>query len=137
MKLDRHHLLEIILWPNADGTFTKILNSATYLQELGIYDDFKLTISLSHSEHAKLHANNRSVDWHSKLIERTKHKSEETKRKLREANIGKLRSQLTKSRIAANSAWKGKHLSEECKAKMSTSHLGKHWKLVDGKRIYY
>lgn len=144
MKLDRHHLLEIILWPNHDGTFIKILNSSAYLKELDIYDDFKLTISLSHSAHAKLHANNRSADWHNKLIEHTKHKSEATRRKLHDTNVGKLRSQLTKARISANSAWKGKHLSKECKAKMSAAHVGKtspnkgrHWKLVNGKRTYY
>lgn len=53
--IDRHHLLEIILWPNDDGTFTEIRNSAERLQELGIYDDYKLTIPLTHSEHTRLH----------------------------------------------------------------------------------
>lgn len=32
--IDRHHLLEIILWPNEDGTFTEIENSAARLKEL-------------------------------------------------------------------------------------------------------
>ena len=58
-----------------------------------------------------------------------KHLSEETKRKLSEAKKGK-------------STWiKGKHLSEETKRKLSVSHKGKfkgrHWKLVDGKRVWY
>lgn len=144
MQLDRHHLLEIILWPNYDGTFTKILNTATRLRELGVYDDFKLTIAISHSAHARLHANNRSTVWDNKLLLHNRHKSADTIRKLRESNTGKLRSPLTRARISANSAWKGKHLSKECKAKMSAARLGKvspnkgrHWKLVNGKRTYY
>ena len=32
---------------------------------------------------------------------------------------------------------KGKHLSEEHRAKLSASRQGLHWKLVDGKRIYF
>ena len=47
MILHRHHLLEIILWPNNDGTFTKIINSKKRLEELGIYDDYKLCIKNS------------------------------------------------------------------------------------------
>ena len=34
-------------------------------------------------------------------------------------------------------ACKGKHHSEESKAKLSAAKRGRHWKLVDGKRIYY
>lgn len=30
----RHHLLEIILWPNEDGSFTKIINSRNRLKNL-------------------------------------------------------------------------------------------------------
>ena len=54
-----------------------------------------------------------------------KHHSAETKRKLSEALKGKL----------------GKPHSEETKRKLSDSHKGilkgRHWKLVDGKRIWY
>lgn len=51
--------------------------------------------------------------------------SEETKRHLSEVLKGKL-------------AWnKGKHLSEETCRKLAEIHKGKHWKLVDGKRVYY
>ena len=53
--LVRHHLLEIILWPNKDGSFTEIRNTVEDLQSLGIYDDYKLVINISVSEHAKLH----------------------------------------------------------------------------------
>lgn len=51
--------------------------------------------------------------------------SEETKRKLSDALKGK-------------PTWnKGKHLSDEHKQKMSDALKGKHWKLVDGKRVWY
>ena len=32
---------------------------------------------------------------------------------------------------------KGNHMSGEHKLKMSETHKGKHWKLVDGKRVWY
>lgn len=54
-RLDRHHLLEIILWPNPDGTFREIRNSKNRLKELGIYDDYKLCIEIPSDEHARLH----------------------------------------------------------------------------------
>ena len=64
---------------------------------------------------------------------RGKHLSEETKRKLSEAKKGK-----NKGRPSPR---KGTHLSEETKRKMSESWKGKrkgtHWKLVDGKHVYY
>lgn len=34
-------------------------------------------------------------------------------------------------------AKKGKKLSEEHKAKLSAAQKGKHWKLIDGKRVWY
>lgn len=50
----RHHLLEIILWPNNEGSFKTILNSASKLKDMGIYDAH-LTIEMTRSEHGKLH----------------------------------------------------------------------------------
>ena len=51
--------------------------------------------------------------------------SEETKRKISETNKGN------------PGPWEGKQLSEETKRKISEAHKGKHWKLIDGKRVYY
>ena len=34
-------------------------------------------------------------------------------------------------------AQKGRHPSEETLKKLSESHKGKHWKLVDGKRVWF
>ena len=78
-----------------------------------------------------------------------KHRSEETKKKISEA----LRGQTTwnkgipmseEARKKLSEARKGKHPSEESNRKRSETlkgrlspTKGKHWKLVDGKRIYY
>lgn len=76
--------------------------------------------------------------------------SEEHKRKIAEAmkgnthNKGKKHSEEAKRKISESSKGKkrGPH-SEEQKRKMSESHKGnrstkgKHWKLVDGKHVYY
>lgn len=53
--IDRHHLLECILWPNGDGTFRKIINPYKRLQKLGIYDERKLTIPIEHGAHSSMH----------------------------------------------------------------------------------
>ena len=55
--IDRHHLLECILWPNGDGTFRKIVNTEKRLDELGIYKDYKLTILIEHGIHSSMHWN--------------------------------------------------------------------------------
>ena len=56
-----------------------------------------------------------------------KHLSEERKRYLSEINTGSSNPNYGKHR---------KH-TDEAKQKISEAHKGKHWKLVDGKRIYY
>ena len=68
--------------------------------------------------------------------------SEETKRKISEAQKGKPKSEETRKKMSE--AQKGRKISEEHKRKMSEAHKGKpsptkgkHWKLVDGKRVWY
>jgi hypothetical protein len=53
-----HHLLEIILWPNEDGSFRTILNSRKRLRDLGIYKKKIMTIRIKDVDHKILHANN-------------------------------------------------------------------------------
>lgn len=121
-KIHRHHLLEIILWPNQDGSFTEIRNTRSRLKELGIYNDYKMTIEVSNTEHASLHhkgitltdehvsniRKNHSHFWKDKpgTFKGKKH-SEESKQKM---------SKSLKGRDAWN---KGKELSESQKQKMS------------------
>lgn len=63
----RHHLLEIILWPNDDGTFKKIINTADDLKRLGVYDDYKMTIEITNSEHTTMHNHNRDAKVNNKI----------------------------------------------------------------------
>ena len=69
-------------------------------------------IFLTKSEHIRLH-----------LL--CKHHSEETRKKMSEAQKGKQLSEDTRKKIAE--ARKGKRLSEEHKRKLSEAHKGNHW----------
>ena len=62
---------------------------------------------------------------HRRLHHLGKHTSEETKKKMREANKGKHHSEETRLKIS--SALKGKSLSAETCKKMSEARKGKHW----------
>lgn len=71
-----------------------------------------------------------------------KHPSEDTKKKMSESHkgennnmYGKHHSKETKQKISK--ANKGNIMTDEQKKKLSDAHKGKHWKLVDGKRVYY
>ena len=64
----------------------------------------------------------RNMNWSG--ANKGKKRSEETKRKMSEAQKG-------------HQTWnKGKKMSEETKKKLSEAMKGRHWKLVDGKRVY-
>ena len=66
--------------------------------------------------------------------EHRKHLSESHKG-INHPNYGKHRSEETKRKISE--AHKGKCLSEEHRKKLSESHKGKHYKIIDGKRVWY
>ena len=66
------------------------------------------------------------------------HISEEHKRKISDAQKGKHLSEETKIKISnALKGAKGKPHSEETKIKMKGLKKGKHWKIENGKRIWY
>ena len=117
----RHHLLEIILWPTADGKFVEIHNSKQRLIDLGVYNDFKCTITMSNSEHGKLHGTNLSPATKQKMSESAKMRiaSDETKHKMSLAHSG------------TNNHFYGKKHTEESRRKMSKAHTGKHITLSD------
>ena len=50
-----HHLLEIILWRNIDGTFRTITNTQARLKKLGCYKEGIMTITMTNSDHTTLH----------------------------------------------------------------------------------
>ena len=68
-----------------------------------------------------------------------KHISEEHKIKISESMKGHIPwNSGKKTGISpGNKGKKGKPHTEEEKKKMSEAHIGKHWKLIDGKRVYY
>ena len=71
----------------------------------------------------------RNMNWSG--ANKGKKRSEETKRKMSEAQKGH------QAWNKGNSTWnKGKKMSEETKKKLSEAMKGRHWKLVDGKRVY-
>lgn len=115
MRTIRHHLLEIILWPNEDGSFKTILNSPARLRELGIYDDFKMTIKMTNVEHNHLH-------WaypgerRTNLIKynKTREITDEFRAKQHESHLGQV------AWNKGGSSWcKGKKFSEEHRRKLS------------------
>lgn len=118
--IDRHHLLEIIYWPNEDGSFTKIINSADRLKELGIYDDWKMTILLTKCEHSTLHRNNMTDEHRNKISKANKGRkrkpfSEEHRNKM---SITRKENDLSKGE---NNPMYGKKHSNETKKKMCES----------------
>ena len=82
-----------------------------------------------------------AAEQHSKAM-KGKYPSEETRKKMSEANKGENNPMYGKhlseeARRKMSEAKKGKARSEETKERISESKKGKHWKLVDGKRVWY
>ena len=120
--MNRHHLLEIILWPNADGTYRTILNSRKRLKELGIYNDFKLCIRISAREHSSMHRQAEIAVGRKPTPPSAKGKhwklTAETKQKMSIAQTGKLGSNT------------GKTFSAQWRQRISEGQKGKsrgHW----------
>ena len=106
-----HHRLET---HNSDGERRLVDITAEELIALGTYWNRPSSelIFLTISEHASLH-------------QKGKHRSEETKKKMSEANKGKHHTEETKKKMSE--AMKGKKHSAESKKRMSESHKGRRW----------
>lgn len=139
MQMDRHHLLEIILWPNGDGTFRKIINTEERLRELGIYDDWKLTITIPANVHSTMHSHNRPDGYWDKV---SKTMSEVKKlnpiRYWKNKNLSEEHRQKISDSLKGNKPWNkglktGIVTSDETKAKLSASLKGRHKVIIDGK----
>lgn len=154
---DCHHRLETHKYKNRDRTEWTQRDenvSRKMLQAFGVYYDrpAEELIFLPPTEHISLHWKGKkrgplSDETKSKISKTKKGKimgplSEETKRKISMSEKGKKVSEKTKQKISeankGNSAWnKGIPHSEETKKKLSEAIKGKHWKLIDGKRVWY
>lgn len=91
------------------------------LQSLGFYFDrpFCELIFLTPKEHKRLHHIGKVGPW------RGKHRSEETKQKMREAKLGKYKGENNPN-YGKESPMRGKHHTEETKQKIREARLGTH-----------
>lgn len=90
-----------------------------FLKEMNLYYDVEpeALIFLTRAEHSKIDSRNKRM---SEAMKGKKH-SEETKRRMSENRKGRKRMPFSK----------------EWKAKLSENKKGRHWKLVDGHRVWY
>lgn len=139
MQMDRHHLLEIILWPNGDGTFRKIINTEERLRELGIYDDWKLTITIPANVHSTMHSHNRQDGYWDRV---SKSMSEAKKlnptKYWKNKNLSEDHRQKISESLKGHTPWNkglktGIVTSDETKAKLSAKLKGRHKVIIDGK----
>lgn len=63
--------------------------------------------------------------------------TKESKEKMAKSHKGKGHPQTEETKEKIRNSHKGKVLSEEHKKHLSEAKKGKHWKLVDGKRVFY
>lgn len=139
-----HHRLET---HNSDGERRLTDITSKELIALDMYFDRppEELIFLTQSEHRKLHK-----------VRKGKKASDETRKKLSEAHKGQAAWNKGK-KLPSHPSWtkgkswkmsdegrkhiseskKGKRLSDEHRKSLSDSHKGYHWKMVDGKRVFY
>ena len=114
-----HHRLEL----NNEG---KYQHSSKELQDMGLYFNrpHEELILLTRSEHQKLHGRSGSPQVMNFMNKG--HKALKSKPSWNAGTKGVMK------------AWnKGKKTSNETKEKQSAAKKGKHWKLVDGKRVWF
>lgn len=107
------------------------------LKDLNISKETRRKMSDAHKDKKR---KPHSEETKRKIAERLKgHKgfkhNDETKQKIAESKKGKARSEETKRKISESG--KGRAIPEEHKRKLSELYKGKHWKLIDGKRVWY
>ncbi len=140
-----HHRLET---HTSDGERRLVDLTREELIALGVYYDRppEELIFITTKEHNSLHWKGKTGELNSFY---GKHHSEETKKKISEANKGQIpwikgkhlseeaKKKISESRMNKPHPHKGHPMTEETKRKMSAATKGKHWKLVDGKRVWY
>lgn len=113
----KHHLLEIILIPNSNGSMREIRYSVAELRAMGIYKQDVMTIEITRGEHARLH-----------------HKEQKPARIYGEPwNKGKKCPGIGGRKPGFVSERKGKKYGHT----NSGPKRGSHWKLINGKHVYF
>ena len=105
--------------------------SAKELREQGLYYSRPASelIFLTHSQHRSLHHKGK------KTSAEARQRMSEAKKCENNPNYGKEFSEEHRRKLSE--ARKGKRLSEEHKQNIGEAFKGRHWKLVDGKRVWY
>ncbi len=135
-----HHRFET---HTSDGERRPVDITRDELKALGMYWHRPASelIFLTRKEHYTLHKchkgkqHSEETKKHLSEINKGKKLSEETKKKIGEASKRRHPSEETRRKMSE--AQKGHPVSEEARRKSSEFCKGKHWKLVDGKRVWY
>lgn len=135
---DCHHRLET---HNSDGERRLVDIESRELKALDMYfhRPAKELIFLTRKEHNYLHNKGKKTSEEAKRKQseahKGKHLTEEHKNKISESNKGRKPSEEHKRKLSE--VMKGRKPSEVTMKKLSEFCKGKHWKVVDGKRVWY
>lgn len=143
-----HILAHFYIWKISKSPYRRSAASAWYfmsrnLIKFGIDENTIICLVDKYNEEIKLCYE--EYRKHMSEIKKGKRRSEEIKKKISETKKGHLVSKETRKKLSkalkGSSNFEGKCHSEETKKKMSEAkkgwHKGMHWKLVDGKRVWY
>ena len=117
MSKIKHHLLEIILIPNNDGSMREIRHTVAELKAMNIYEPNVMTIEITRAEHASLHCKNQKA---------TRTYGEPWNKGKKCPGIGGRKPGFVSER-------KGKKYGHT----NSGPKRGSHWKLINGKHVYF
>lgn len=118
---DCHHRLETHN-SNGERRFVNITPEELEALDMYFHRPANELIFLRHGEHKSLHMKGYTKGKSNSFYGR--HHSNETKRK-------------TSASLRSSTKFKEAMRSLECRKKKSEANKGKHWKLVDGKRVWY
>lgn len=133
-----HHRLELTL----DGEFA-LSRDQLRMHDMYYHRPYYELIFLTPTEHRRLHKKGENNPLFGK------HHTEESRKKMSEAMKGEnnplfgkhhseeTRRKMSEAKKGEKNSFFGKHHTDKTRRKMSESHKGKHWKIVDGKRVFY